>query len=152
MNKMFVLLRVAMGAFFLYTSFAKLGSMDETGQFITRSDIFPEYVSMPLAFVGIAMEMIVGFGLFFKWQYRGAVIWALIMCTSFIAFFINAWARGLSLSCNCFGSQDVIDNYPVELSYRLLLLGAILLLYWDVRRQRTQSWKRVELDLSELED
>jgi len=149
---MFVLLRIALGAFFLYTCFAKLSAMDETGQFITRSDIFPESFSMPLAFVGMAMEMLVGFGLFFKWQYRGALIWALIMCLSFVGFFANAWARGLSLSCNCFGSQAVIENYPLELSYRLLLLGAVLLLYWDMSRQRTLSWKRVDLDLSELED
>ena len=42
--------------------------------------------------------------------------------------------EGLELSCNCLGSLHEITNYPFDTGMRLLLLGAMLLLFWDSRR------------------
>ena len=59
------LLRVGLGIFFLVTGLLKIGEMGETADFLTRSDLLPEFFSMPLACIGIAMELVVAVCLIF---------------------------------------------------------------------------------------
>lgn len=136
------LLRVGMGVFFLVTGVLKIGDLGETADFLTRSDLLPEFCSMPLACTGTAMELVVAVCLLFRLSYRGAAIWGCIMTSVFLLLYIQAWARGLSLSCNCMGSTHEIVDYPQDTGVRLLLLGAMLLLVWDSRRRDTLSTRK----------
>ena len=108
------LLRIGLGVFFLVTGVLKIGELGETADFLTRSELLPEFFSMPLACIGRALERVVA--------------------GVFLVLYAQAWARGLSLSCNCMGSTHEIVNYPQDTGVRLLLLGAMLLLVWDSRR------------------
>ncbi|MBQ7024477.1 MAG: DoxX family membrane protein [Akkermansia sp.] len=128
------LLRIGLGVFFLVTGVLKIGELGETADFLTRSELLPEFFSMPLACIGIAMELVVAVCLVFRMSYRGAAIWGSVMTGVFLVLYAQAWARGLSLSCNCLGSTHEIVNYPQDTGVRLLLLGAMLLLVWDSRR------------------
>lgn len=143
------LLRGGLGLFFLYTGILKVPDLAETAQFMTRSDILPEWMSMPLACTGVAMELVVGFCLLFKKAYLGATLWAAVMTSVFLGLYAQAWARGLTLSCNCTGTTHEIINYPLDTGLRLLLLGAVLLLAWDARLHDSDLWKSRELDFSE---
>ena len=80
------------------------------------------------------MELVVAICLLGKRSYRGATIWGVVMCSTFVFLYAQAWLRGLELSCNCLGSTHEITNYPFDTSMRLLLLGGMLLLFWDSRR------------------
>lgn len=64
-----------------------------------------------------------------RWAQAGAsVIGGMLLV--FLAAILSAWARGLSLSCGCFGSSDEPANYPWLVVRDLLMLGlaaAILL-------------------------
>ena len=131
------LLRVGLGIFFLVTGLLKIGEMGETADFLTRSDLLPEFFSMPLACIGIAMELVVAVCLIFCISYRGAAMWGSVMTGVFLVLYAQAWARGLSLSCNCMGSTHEIVNYPQDTGVRLLLVGAMLLLVWDSRRRES---------------
>lgn len=145
------LLRVGIGVFFLVTGVLKIGDLGQTADFLTRSDLLPEFCSMPLACTGIAMELVVAVCLVFRLSYRGAAIWGSIMTTVFLLLYIQAWARGLSLSCNCMGSAHEIVDYPQDTGVRLLLLGAMLLLVWDSRRRDTLTTRKLkEFDFSEV--
>lgn len=147
---MLTLLRVGMGAFFLITGIPKIADLGETSDFLTRSNILPAWCSMPLACTGVAMELVVAVCLLFRWAYRGATAWSAIMTSVFLLLYVQAWARGLDLSCNCMGSTHAIDNYPMDTAIRLLLLGASLLLVWDSRRVDSSIWKNRKLDFSEV--
>lgn len=136
------LLRVGLGVFFLVTGVLKIGELGQTAEFLTRSDLLPEFFSMPLACLGIAMELVVAVCLVFRLSYRGAAMWGVVMTGVFLLLYIQAWARGLSLSCNCMGSEHEIVNYPQDTGVRLLLLGAMLLLVWDSRRLATLSTRK----------
>ena len=133
-NTLMAIMRVGLGAFFLITGLQKITSMNETADFLTRSSILPAFFSMPLACIGIAMELVVAVCLLCKRSYRGATVWGIVMCSTFLLLYFQAWMRGLELSCNCLGSTHEITNYPFDTSMRLLLLGAMLLLFWDSRR------------------
>ncbi len=145
------LLRIGLGLFFLGTGLQKISGLDETAQFIIRSQLYlPELLAMPLACTGVAMELIVGACLLTRFLYRGAAAWGIIMCSVFLLLYAQAWARGLTLSCNCLGSTHAIDNYPLDTGMRVLLLGAMTLVLWDSRQESFTFGGTRKLDVSEL--
>ena len=133
-NFLLLLLRLGLGGFFLLTGLQKLAEMDEMADFLTRSRILPAFFSMPLACIGLAMELVVAVCLLTRRSYRGATVWGVVMCSVFLLLYFQGWMRGLELSCNCLGSSHTITDYPFDTGVRLLLLGAMLLLFWDSRR------------------
>ena len=133
-NFLLLLLRLGLGGFFLLTGLQKLAGMDEMADFLTRSRILPAFFSMPLACIGLAMELVVAVCLLTRRSYRGATVWGVVMCSVFLLLYFQGWMRGLELSCNCLGSSHTITDYPFDTGMRLLLLGAMLLLFWDSRR------------------
>ncbi|WP_369335488.1 MauE/DoxX family redox-associated membrane protein, partial [Akkermansia muciniphila] len=55
----------------------------------------------------MACEIAVGRGLLFRRTCAGAALLGSALTFAFVAFFVQGWARGLSLSCNCIGEQRV---------------------------------------------
>ncbi len=139
-NILLNLLRIGLGVFFLVTGALKITDLGITEEFMTRSALLPEWCSMPIVCLGVAMELVVGVCLVFRRCYEGAALWGTVMCSVFLFLYAQAWVRGLELSCNCTGSLHEIVNYPLDTSMRLLLLGAMILLLWDTRRRRTALW------------
>ena len=133
-NFLMLLIRMGLGGFFLLTGLQKLTGMDEMADFLTRSRILPAFFSMPLACIGLAMELVVAVCLLTRRSYRGATVWGVVRCSTFLLLYFQGWVRGLELSCNCLGSSHTITDYPFDTGMRLLLLGAMLLLFWDSRR------------------
>lgn len=133
-NMLLTILRLGLGGFFLLTGLQKVASMNEMVDFLTRSSVLPAFFSFPLACIGLAMELVVAVCLLTRSSYRGATVWGVVMCSVFLLLYFQAWMRGLELSCNCLGSTHEITNYPFDTGMRLLLLGGMLLLFWDSRR------------------
>lgn len=148
-NVLLNLLRVGLGLFFLVTGILKVPELGETAEFLTRSQLLPEWCSLPLACTGIAMELVVAVCLVFRLAYRGAAAWGAVMTFVFLFLYAQAWIRGLELSCNCLGSTHEIVNYPQDTGARLLLMGAMLLLMWDSRRVSSGIWQPRKLDFSD---
>lgn len=142
------LLRIGLGLFFLCTAAMKVSGLGETAEFLTRSRLLPEFFSLPLACTGVAMELLVGLALFTRRMYEGATIWGMVMCSVFLLLYTQAWARGLELSCNCTGTTHEIVNYPLDTGLRLLLLGGMILLFWDARRMAAEPRKLQQFDFS----
>lgn len=142
------LLRIGLGLFFLCTAVMKISGLGETAEFLTRSRLLPEFFSMPLACTGVAMELLVGLALLTRRMYEGATVWGMVMCSVFLLLYAQAWARGLELSCNCTGTTHEIVNYPLDTGLRLLLLGGMILLFWDARRMSAEPRKLQQFDFS----
>lgn len=138
------LLRVGLGLFFVINFFFKLNpkSMGDNAQFLTDCSILPEYFSMPLTCLGTTMELVVGVCLLFHKHYRGATLWGTVMTGVFFLLYSQAWVRGLSLSCACTGNTQEVTNYPMDTGLRLILLGSMLLLVWDSRRNASGRRKK----------
>ncbi len=145
------LLRFGLGMFFLVTGVQKIGDLGETAQFLLRSRLLlPEWACMPIACIGVAMELVVAVCLLFRVLYRGAAAWGVVMTSVYLFLYAQAWARGLELSCNCLGSSHEIVDFPLDTGMRLLLLGAMLLVMWDSRRNVFTLSSQRKLDFSEL--
>lgn len=57
-----------------------------------------------------------------KWAQAGALVIGGLLI-AFMGAIISAWARGLSLSCGCFGASAEPANYPWLITRDCLLLG-----------------------------
>lgn len=143
------LLRIGFGLFFLTVGLLKITQLSETADFITRSRLLPQAFSLPLACIGVGMELVVGVCLLFRLAYRGATLWGSVMTATFLFLYVQGWIRGLDLTCNCLGSPHSIVNYPTDTGLRVLLLGAMGILLWDSRQPDSGLWKFRKFDFSE---
>jgi uncharacterized membrane protein YphA (DoxX/SURF4 family) len=83
---------------------AKLPEMDTFRTLVERYGVLPHVLAAPFAFVlpfvEIALGLYLGAGLFV----RGTAAAGTILFAVFLAAQAQAWARGLSLDCGCFGT------------------------------------------------
>lgn len=79
----------------------------------------------------MSCEIVVGLGLLFRRTCAGAALLGSALTFTFVALFVQGWARGLSLSCNCIGVERAVTSYPFEVAWRLVLFFLMLILLWD---------------------
>jgi hypothetical protein len=67
---------------------------------------------------------------------NGARLLVFGMLIVFVTMLISAWARGLDISCGCFGttSADTRANYPVLLARNVLLAAGLLFEAWAEKK------------------
>ena len=139
-----LLLRLGMGGFFLFVAVRKLLHLDQLQETIDRFSIFPEAWGHPLACLGVSCEIAVGR------TCAGAALLGSALTFAFVALFVQGWARGLSLSCNCIGVERVVTSYPFEVAWRLVLFSLMLILLWDSCRKGKTYFNVTRLDFSEM--
>lgn len=81
------------------------------------------------------LEVTAAITLFVKRLALGAATAMAGMTVIFLGAIVSAWARGLDISCGCFGRDEVSISYP-SLVCRdgLLLAAALALLIWEARQ------------------
>lgn len=83
------------------------------------------------------LEVTAALTLFVKRLALGAASAITGMTLVFLGAILSAWARGLDISCGCFGKEAVATNYPSLVIRDVLLLAAALaLVLWEARRER----------------
>lgn len=143
----FSLLRILLGLFMLWTGIAKIRALNSFIDDVARFDVFPVSWEPWIAYLGISCEIVVGVCLIFKKFYLAAVCLACAMFSVFVTLFVQAWARGLSLSCHCTGFDREVQSYPFEVAWRLGLLLAGLALLWDIYRKHTSMFVAQQIHL-----
>lgn len=144
------ILSIGLGIFFIIIGLMKLLQLDLLRADIVRFQMFPDGWEWGIAPLGVACELVIGCCLVFRKMYAAATIAGSLMCLLFVTIFVQGWIRGLPLSCACLGVERVVGNYPLEIFWRLLLLGGMLLLVWDSRRQNRLFNKVVRLDFRDI--
>ena len=71
------------------------------------------------------LEIFTGAGLLWKMTRKGALLLALAMLIAFLIALVSAWARGLNISCGCFGSGAKSANLAWDAARDLALLAAV---------------------------
>lgn len=97
---------------------------------------YPE-LSVLLAVYLPWLEVTAALTLFFRRFALGSLTTILGMTAVFLAALSSAWARGLQLSCGCFGKDEVSTDYPSLLLRDVCIFAAALfLLILEARRAR----------------
>jgi len=152
---LFALLRIALGVFFSVIAIAKMRSIaaliEEMGRFDVLPQLLVDYHALEaVVYLGLALELVLGICLLGKWCYQAAVRMLPVLCLLFVLLFVQGWIRGLSLSCHCLGVARNVENYPLEVAWRVALMLLTALLLWDSYRQGKQVFHSRRMKVIDL--
>ena len=130
--------RLGLAAVFLVSGVLKAIDPDGTYVAVRAYDVLPKAAVAVVAGVLPWLEIALGLLLLAGLATRAVAIAGAGLLLVFVAGVTQAWARGLSIDCGCFGGGGVVD--PGETAYGRELLrdaGFLLLAGWLIVRPRT---------------
>jgi len=134
MKTVWFILRLAFGAFFLWSGVAKLKDPILFAEAVRNFRIVGDPVAPALALFIPWLEIVAGFAVMTDRFARGG---AAVLTTAVIAFtgaVVAGWARGLDITCGCFGGTGELD-YPVKIAENAGLIALGVALWWRETRQ-----------------
>ena len=121
---------------FIYAGALKMLDPVQFAHDTKNYQILPWTVSVALAFCLPWLEMFCGFGLIFRFFYRGAISILTVLIAVFTLATAAAKVRGLDITCGCFGHASQHWSFPAHLATNLGILAALLALWFSNRLAR----------------
>jgi uncharacterized membrane protein YphA (DoxX/SURF4 family) len=106
MNWVVLVLRIALGAIFLFAGAAKVGHADVFAAQIAGFRLLPQPLVAPLALALPYLEILLGGYLVVGLFTRTAAWFAVALFAVFDLAVASAVVRGMTVSCGCFGPSD----------------------------------------------
>lgn len=130
--------RLGLAAVWLVSGTAKLRDPVQAAVAVDAYRLLPDGMVGVVATVLPLLELALGALLLAGLGTRLVAVVSAVVLTGFVAGLVQAWARGLSIDCGCFGGGGPVP--PGEEQYPLTLLrdlGFLALAVWLVVRPRT---------------
>jgi uncharacterized membrane protein YphA (DoxX/SURF4 family) len=132
-----LVVRLFLGVVLVFAGIVKVGRPLTAERAVQAYDLFPlevaKWIGLGLPFVEIALGLLLLLGLFT----RAAAIAATVLMVVFIIGIAQAWARGLTIDCGCFGGGGQIGanqtKYPQEIARDTVFALAGAWLWWRPR-------------------
>jgi hypothetical protein len=121
------------GALFIYAGVLKALDPVRFAMDIDNYKILPWSIAVGLAFYLPWLEILCGCALIFRRLYRGGLSILLLSVLVFIAATIAAKARGLDITCGCFGHASQHWSFPQHMAIDLIILAGLVAL-WFARK------------------
>src|SRR6266852_5695384 len=133
------ILDLIVGGIFIYAGVIKALDPVQFANNIDNYKTLPWFISVRLAFYLPWLEIVCGLTLIFRFLYRGglSILTALILI--FVGATIAAKARGLDITCGCFGHASKNWSFTQHIALDLLLLAALLALYISNRAPQCED-------------
>jgi uncharacterized membrane protein YphA (DoxX/SURF4 family) len=96
--------RLAAAAIWLVAGIAKIVGLQHFDAQVSQYDVLPHTLVAPFAYTLPFVETAVGLYLLVGLLVRPAALLGCVLLVVFVAAQAQAWARGLSLDCGCFGT------------------------------------------------
>jgi uncharacterized membrane protein YphA (DoxX/SURF4 family) len=131
-----LVLRIALGAIFVYAAWTKLRTPWEL--FAMEVD---SYQLLPLKAVELVartlpwFELAVGLLLMAGFWLRGAAAATALLLAGFFTLMVRAYAKGMEIPCGCFGPNDIISWKTLLRDGSLLAAALALTVLSFLRRQ-----------------
>ena len=132
--------RLGLAAVFLVSGVLKAIDPDATYVAVRAYDVLPKLGVALVAGVLPWLEIVIGLLLLVGIATRAVAVASAVLLLGFMVGVTQAWARGLSIDCGCFGGGGAVD--PGQTTYGRELLrdaGFLLLAGWLVVRPRTRA-------------
>ena len=120
---------IIIGGLFIYAGVVKIVDPAEFARDIDNYKLLPWQLGVGLAFYLPWLEILAGLALITGVLYRGGVCILTGLMLVFVLATIVAKARGLDISCGCFGHASKYLNFAWHLVLDLLLLGGLIMLW-----------------------
>ena len=123
------------GGVFVYAGVLKIMDPVQFAYDIDNYKILPWTIGVGLAFYLPWVELLAGVALIVRRFYSGAASILLALIAIFIAATIAAKARGLDITCGCFGHASQHWSFPAHMAVDLAIFAALLLLVFRSANQ-----------------
>lgn len=134
-----LVLRLALGGVFIYAGASKIVDAQAFAKTVHHFQLTPWTVSVVVAVYLPWLEILAGLALFVRRLALGASLALVVMSAVFLIALSTAWARGLDISCGCFGKEEhkIQTHFPqFFLRDAALLAAAITLFIAEIRRPK----------------
>ena len=140
LNSTWRILDFIIAAIFIYAGVLKALDPVQLAHDIDHYKILPWTVGVGLAFYLPWLEILCGLSLIFRLFYRGALSILTALVVVFLIATIAAKARGLDITCGCFGHASQNWSFPAHLALDLgILIALAALCYCSVARARATA-------------
>jgi uncharacterized membrane protein YphA (DoxX/SURF4 family) len=134
-----VLVRLGLAGVWLVSGAIKVADLNQTYVAVQAYDLLPAGLVSLIAGAVPFLELALGVLLLVGLGTRVAAVVSAVVLLAFIGAVAQAWARGLSIDCGCFGGGGQVaageTAYPEEIARDL---GFLLLCGWLVVRPRSR--------------
>jgi uncharacterized membrane protein YphA (DoxX/SURF4 family) len=120
---------IIIGGLFIYAGAVKVIDPAEFARDIDNYKMLAWQVSVWMGFYLPWLEILCGLALIARVLYRGSVFVLTALMVLFIVITVIAKARGLDISCGCFGHASKYLSFAWHLVLDFLLLGGLVLLW-----------------------
>ncbi len=142
-------IRLGLAAIFLVSGAIKAIDPAQTWVAVHAYELLPRGLVGPVAIALPLVEVVLGILLVVGVLTRWVAVASAVLLVVLMAGVVQAWARGLSIDCGCFGGGGVVPEgstrYPQELARDV---GILLLASWLLVRPRTalsvDGWLRAD--------
>ena len=126
------------GGIFIYAGVLK--AMDPVGfaNDIDNYKILPWTIGVRLAFYLPCLEILCGLAVILGLLYRGGLLILTMLISIFIIASVIAKARGLDITCGCFGHASKYLSFFGHLALDFVLLAVLVALWFTNRAQRKE--------------
>jgi uncharacterized membrane protein YphA (DoxX/SURF4 family) len=120
---------IIIGGLFIYAGAVKIVDPVEFARDIDNYKMLPWQLGVGLAFYLPWLEILAGLTLITGVLYRGGIFVLTALMSVFVIATIAAKARGLDISCGCFGHASQYLSFAWHLVLDVLLLAGLLVLW-----------------------
>jgi len=133
------ILGLIIAGIFIYAGAIKALDPVQFASDIDNYKILPWPISVALAFYLPWLEIFCGFALVVRWLYRGALSILTALILVFTLATIAAKARGLDITCGCFGHASQNWSFPAHLATNVAILSALMALWFQSAAKRSAT-------------
>ena len=126
-------LDLIVGGVFIYAGVLKVLDPAQFGIDIDNYKALPWFISVRLAFFLPWLEILCGVALIFRFLYRGGLSILTALTLVFIGATIAAKARGLDITCGCFGHASQHWSFWQHMAVNLAILISLVALLLAIR-------------------
>ena len=138
------ILRLGLGGIFIYAGALKIVEAQQFALAVHHFRLTPWAASVLIAVYLPWLEVLSGLALTLRRLPLGAALALTTMTAVFLIALTSAWARGLDISCGCFGKDEhkIQTHFPqLFLRDAALLAASVALLVSEIRRSRQLLFK-----------
>ncbi len=137
-NILWRIVALIVGGIFIYAGVIK--AMDPVGfaNDIDNYKILPWPLTVRLAFYLPWLEILCGLAVILGLLYRGGLLILTMLISIFIIASVIAKARGLDITCGCFGHASKYVSFFGHLALDFVLLALLVALWFTNRAQRKE--------------
>jgi len=133
-----LLVRLGLSAVWLVSGLLKISDPGQTYLAVQAYDVLPGSMVSPVATALPLVEIVLGLLLLVGLLTRLAGVAAVLLVLVLLAAITQAWVRGLTIDCGCFGGGGEVDQGQTNYGWEILRdLGFLVLACWLALRPRS---------------